>query len=327
MTARTDRGTSRAAEAFGPVVATLDRPRVSDPVTAVAVADPHVAVQGAGTWKVRHRSTERLERAIALARGTPDGTPAADAVLFVGDLTHDGRRGEFDRFDALVTDLDVPWTGLPGNHDVPKSFDGHDGIGLRAFRRRYVGDAESPAGAEEYPTVLWVGDLRVVCLNTAAPTEGGYRSTWAGAVGHSQRQRLRDVLSRAPAAPTLLVAHHNLGPLPEHDGGDPWDRFPADDAAAVRETLADADVPLAVTGHHHVPAVRRHGPVTELMAPAVCSFPQAMLRLHVGPDGTTVRAVPLADSDGVREAYWYAATGEPLGRGVLELATDRVRRW
>jgi Icc protein len=85
-------------------------------------------------------------------------------------------------------------------------------------------------------------------------------------------------------------------------------------------------VPLAVTAHHHVPAVARHGPTTELLAPATCSFPQAWLLVAVGHDGTTVRLVPAADGPGQAAAYRHATTGKALGRGIARMAADRLER-
>lgn len=314
------------ADALGPTVARLDRPCLADPVSVAVVADPHLAVDEMGTWKVLHQTEARLRSALAVATGASSRSDGVDAVVFAGDLTHDGLPAEFERFDQLVADLDRPWTAIPGNHDVSKSFDEHPGIGVESFRRRYVGDGVAPSGIRDYPVVLRVGDLRLVCLNTAAPPSMDYGDTWSGAVGPTGRERLRETLEDETAARTVVVAHHNLGSLPEHKPGYPWEWFAADDAGALRDLLAESAVPLAVTGHHHVPAVRDHGSLTELMAPAVCSFPQAMLTIHVDSDGTTVRFVPLTDAEGVRESYWRAATGKALGRGILDMTLERVPR-
>ncbi|WP_075937361.1 metallophosphoesterase family protein [Halosegnis longus] len=300
----------------GPVVADLARPRLAEPVTLAVIADPHLAVEGRGTWKLRHRSEPRLRTAIETAN-------EADAVVFAGDLTNDGHPAEFDRVDELLADLSVPWTAIPGNHDVAKSFDGHETPPVTDFARRYRGDATRPDAAA-YPLVLRVGGLRVVCLNTAAPGDVSTRDTWGGAVGPAQRSRLADLLADEPETPTLVVAHHNLGPLPEHPGGEPWSNFAATDATRVRALLAEAGVPLALTGHQHVPAVEDRDGVTELLAPATCSFPQGMVWLRVAADGTTVRFVPLADRAGTAEAYWYARTGKPLAQGILDATTRRL---
>lgn len=292
---------------------------MAGPVTLAVVADTHLATDDRGTWKTLHRTETRLRTALG------PGCRGADAVVFAGDQTHDGLREEFERFEALAADLDLPWVGLPGNHDVPKRFDDHEGIPGEGVSRRFVGDGTTRDGDSTYPLTLRVGGVRVVCLNTSAPRDVELADTWGGAVGPAQLGRLRETLGAAPETPTVVVAHHNAGALPEHEPAYPWNRFPADDAGALRECLRDAGVPLAVTGHQHVPAVQHYDRLTEVMAPAVCSFPQAMLRVRVGPEGTTVRFVPLAEPAGVRESYWHAATGKELGRGILDMAVDRVR--
>jgi Icc protein len=298
----------RTGSERGPVLARLDRPRTERRVRLAVVSDPHVAVEGIGTWKVRHRSQERFATALR------DADATADTVLLPGDLTNDGHPPAFDAVDRTLTDLDAPWAAVPGNHDVPKAFDDHDGIGTTAFARRYA-----PAG---FPFAFEVGPLTLCCVNTAS-ADGDLRDTWGGRVGERDRRWLAQ---RFAAADTpILCCHHNLGPLPENPGGK-WDGFPLEDGAAVRELLAEHDVPLAITGHHHVPAVAGHGPTTELLTPATCSFPQAWLLVTVDSGGTTVRFVPAADGAGQAEAYRHAVTGKPLGQGIASLAADRLAR-
>jgi 3',5'-cyclic AMP phosphodiesterase CpdA len=293
----------------GPVLAALDRPRTAPRVRLAIVADPHVAVDGHGSWKVAHRSPERFRTALAdaTARGV-------DAVLLPGDLTSDGRPREFTVVDDLLSALTVPWAAVPGNHDVPKAFDSHEGLSVERFAERL---------APGLPFEMSVGPLTVLGVNSASATDGELADSWGGRLSEAQ---LEWVAERVDDAETPIVCtHHNLGPLPENPGGK-WANFPLQNAAAVRKRLADLDVPLVVTGHHHVPAVQRHGETTELLAPATCSYPQASLLLDVGPEGTTVRLVPLADSEGLREARRHARTGKALGQGVLEMAERRLAR-
>ena len=57
------RESSDRRPAPGPVFARLDRPRSDPPVTLAVIADPHVAVAARGTWKVYHRTLDRLRTA------------------------------------------------------------------------------------------------------------------------------------------------------------------------------------------------------------------------------------------------------------------------
>lgn len=314
---------------LGPVLVHSDRPQLDTSRKLAIIADPHLATSGRGTWKLLHRSHERLSTALEFVRGERSGISPADAVVFAGDQSSDGRREEINAFERLLADLDCPWTAIPGNHDVPKTFDDHQGVPLPTLSRRFLGSADNAgdsAGEASgwYPYVLWVGDLRVVCLNTAAPPSADYRDTWGGAIGDEQMRRLEAILETNPSMPTIVVAHHNLAALPEHEMAPPWSLFPANDADALKSVLQTADVPLAVTGHHHVPAVRTHDALTEVMAPAVCSFLQAMVSLKIGPEGTTVRLVPLAGPSGIRESYWAAINGKPLGSEIAGLVAARL---
>jgi predicted phosphodiesterase len=296
----------------GPLFARLARPRAESRVRIAVVADPHVAVSGRGGWKVAHRSRDRFATAIADAERV-----GVDALVLAGDLTADGRHAEFDAVDEVLADVALPWAAVPGNHDVPKSFDEHDGPGTAAFAARYTPDSA-------LPFTLDVGPLTLCCVDTASdPATGDLRDTWGGRVGERDREWLADILPGVECP--VVVCHHNLAPLPENPGRK-WANFPLRDAPAVRDLLAAHDVPLAVTGHHHVPAVARHGPTRELLAPATCSFPQSWLLLTVGPAGTTVRLVPATDGPGQAAAYRHATTGKPLGRGVAGLAADRLTR-
>ena len=166
-----------------------------------------------------------------------------------------------------------------------------------------------------------VTDRAATAVNTASAPDGSLRHTWGGSVGAANREWLA---ARLPEVETpVVVMHHNVATLPENPSGK-WSNFPLDDADLARDLLADHGVELVVTEHHHVPEIVDHGPVTELLCPAVCSFPQAMVTLTIGPAGTIVRLVPLATSEEVPEAHRLAATGKPVGAGILELVEARL---
>lgn len=291
----------------GPVIATLPRPRSADPVTVGVLGDPHLTPSASGTWKVYHRTEERFRTAIDDVR-----VRDPDAVVFAGDLTKDGSSEAFDRFDALVEDCPVPWFAIPGNHDVPKSYDDTDGLGPARFARRY---ADGP-----YPVVWQCGDVTLVGLNSAAAEDGSLAGTWGGAVSTRELDRLDSVLGTARSP--IVIVHHNCSSLVESADSRPWRRFRLRNADRLREVCDRNDVSLVVSAHHHVPAaVEGTGP-TELIAPAVCSFPNAYLLLRVSSHGTVARMVPLAGPEGMAESYAAARSGSTLGRGILSLVLD-----
>lgn len=289
----------------GPVLTRLNRPRTDSSVRLAVIADPHVA-NGAGTWKVKHRSRELFTRAVRHATN-------ADATVLAGDLTGDGRQQSFDIVDSAIAELGEPRLPIPGNHDVPKTFDAHASPPVEAFYARYM----------DLPATVDVGPVTLVGINTASAPDDTLRDTWGGRVGKRDRTWLA---RRLPAIDCpIVVMHHNVATLPENPGGK-WLNFPLQDATAVRKLLIEHDVPLVITGHHHVPAVVNHEDVTEVLSPAVCSYPQAMVDITVNSDGTTVRLVPLAGRDEIREARRLAMTGEPLAAGITELVDSRLHR-
>lgn len=289
----------------GPQLADHPRPRTSRPVRLCVVADPHVVADGHGTWKQAHRSEELFRRALATAERLD---PAL--TLLAGDLTGDGRPASFDVVDGLLADFERPWVAVPGNHDVPKAFDDHDPP-TRTFQARYT----------DLPTVVEAGPVSVLAVNSASARGGSLAATWGGRVGRRDRAWLDERLARTET-PVVLV-HHNVGALPDAPGGK-YRNFQLQDAERVRALLAEHGVPLVCSGHHHVPALLDHGTTVELLAPAVCSYPLAMLSVDVGPTGTTVHLVPLGDREDVAAARAAAVSGKPLARGIATMVDRRL---
>lgn len=285
------------------------RPR-GHPVRLGIIADPHLAVQATGTWKVYHRTAALFRRSLAYLLDRD-----VDHLLCLGDLTKDGEPRNFDLFDDLVSDCPVPLDVIPGNHDVPKTFDDHEGLSFGAFRRRYAPDG--------YPTTSRVGDLTLVGLNSARTPDGSLADTWAGAVSDRQLRALEDVLASAPNP--IVACHHNLFALPEHDG-EPWTNFSLRNREALLAVLSAHDVPLVLSGHHHVPSTGRGAGVREVVVPATCSFPHAVAILDVDRSGTRVELHPIATPPELAAGYAQATSGAPLGADVAAIAADRLGR-
>ncbi|SEW23478.1 metallophosphoesterase family protein [Halobacterium jilantaiense] len=287
----------------GPVLARLNRPRAANTRLAV-VADPHVADGHEGTWKVLHRTADRFAGALRDAAAV-----GADAVVVPGDLTRDGHPDEFERVDALLADSDVPVLAVPGNHDVPKATDSHETPPVAAFGDRYAGGG--------FPAVREVGGLTVVGVNTAG-TGGRLTDTHEGDLTADQVARVDDALAEAGNA--VVVGHHPLTGPAAHESPMPPAPLhpPMQSAGALAAVLDRHDVPLAVTGHNHWPSLSDLGDTWELAAPAACSLPPAMLVIDVTPTGTTVSLVPLADREGLEEAYLHATGGSERARAIAD---------
>lgn len=287
----------------GPVLARLPAPR--GPATTIAViADAHVTARHRGSWKVYHRTVERLRTAIAECNRRD-----VDGVVFAGDLTKDGHPAEFAVFDDLVADLVAPFVAVPGNHDVPKTQDEHETPPVATFARRYA-----PA---RFPFVRRFGAVEVVGANTATAA-GDLRDRHTGALTDADRSALGTAL--ASTRRPIVVQHHPLGRPADDlaptaiDDAHP----PVADARSVRGLYARQGVSLAVSGHNHWPSVGRWGGLHEVAAPATSSFPQSFLVLEVTPTGTTVELVPLAGPIGYEEAYQHAHRGTARSQSIAE---------
>ncbi|WP_284013801.1 metallophosphoesterase family protein [Halobaculum litoreum] len=304
----------------GSVVARLDRPRSDERTRLAVVADPHLSTEASGTSKLFERTEEHVAAAVADAAERD-----ADALLSVGDITKDGEPWNFDRFDELIADLDVPFYSVPGNHDVPKAGYDHENLPMAAFAERYTPDGQG------FPFHVAVGGIDVIGVNTAGTEEWLYDSH-AGTVPEEQLAELDDLL--AAAETPLVLAHHNLPAMSEqvHDHRDlaEPDMFvppEMDDPEPFVETLERHDTPLLLTGHLHMPSAAEQGSVRELMMPTTCSFPQGYCLVDVGPEGTEVRFVPVADFDGMVVGHRERSTDSVTARGLTAMAAARLAQF
>lgn len=298
----------------GALMARLSQPTTETPTRLAVISDVHLSVSAHGTRKVFHRTEERLRTAVEDVNARD-----VDGVLFGGDLTKDGARADFERFDEVIDGLDPPFVAIPGNHDVPKTTDEHPVPDLDRFVRRYT--------PGELPFVTRFGGVDLVCLNSETMPDGSLADTWEGAVSDEQLAWLQETL---PDVENPVVAvHHNLARLREVADfeGYPWAWYPLLNADELVAVLAEHDIPLVLSGHHHLPATSYSRGVREVVAPATCSFPQAYLLVEVDSEGTRVWLVPLADRDGVRESYTYARKGGATDQGILAMALDRLERF
>jgi Icc protein len=298
----------------GVVLARLRRPVSDRPTRLAVVSDAHVATRVEGTDKMFHTTEDRLR---AVVRRLNAAEPAPDLVLFNGDLTKDGEPWNFERFDGIAADLEAPFAAAPGNHDVPKEFDDHETPPLSAFEDRYA--------PEPHPFVRRVGGVDLVVLDSATYPDGSLADGHRGAVSPSQLGWLGENLGKLDGP--IVALHHNVLPvLPKAVGDLAFRRvYSLYNRAEVVSVLEDHDVPLVLTGHHHIPDAERVGGVTEVTAPPACSYPQAHLVVDVNTEGTTVRLVPHADENQQREAYDALSSAANTRRRFAGLVDGKLR--
>lgn len=280
-------------------------PTGSETVLAVC-SDPHLTPTERGTTKVYHRTEARF-RAV-LEDATAQG---ADAIVCTGDLTKDGEAGEFDLVDRVVAGSDLPFFAVPGNHDVPKAFDDHDAPPVERFVERYTPGT--------LPYRVQIGDADLLCLDSASGE--GLADEHGGRVAEGQSRWLEAALVETDRRGTtpIVVTHHPVAPV-ELPAFEPRDHYRLHDAEDVIERLGAHDVPLVLSGHVHWPFCWEREGLRQVVTPAASSYPQAYLLVEITPAGTRVRMRPLADREGMAEAYSHAREGGARGRAMVESA-------
>ncbi|MFB6127480.1 MAG: metallophosphoesterase [Halolamina sp.] len=314
----TDTPVDRDGVGSGSVMARLARPRAADRTRIAVIGDPHLSTRAEGTSKLFEDTVTHVENAVADINERD-----ADLTLCVGDITKDGEPWNFDAFDDVAADLETPFRSIPGNHDVPKEGYDHENLPLSAFVDRYT-PGELPFHEE-------VGGVDLIGLNTAG-SEEFLTDSHDGLVTDNQLDWLRETLPETETP--VVAAHHNLREMSDQlyahrDAVEPDMHIPPEmrNAEAFREVLTAHDVPLLLTGHLHMPSAAVAGPTRELMAPTTCSFPQGYLLVDVGPEGTEVRFVPVADHAGLRKGFSERAGDSVTARGLTAMAATRLAQF
>jgi len=151
------------------------------------LSDTHILVPADGCPAAAGRS-ETLRRCVGDINSLD---PQPDAVLHTGDMTHQGRDGEFDHAREILSELKAPLFVTPGNRD------GREGL-LRAF----AGEAWLAANP---PFIQYAVDgfpVRLVCVDSLST------DTRKGDLCATRLHTLDATLSEAADRPTALFLHH-----------------------------------------------------------------------------------------------------------------------
>lgn len=302
-------------------MASLARPRTEEPTRLAVIADPHLSTREAGTSKLFEHTESHVRAALSDAAARDP-----DAVVCVGDITKDGERWNFDRFDELLAEHgpEAPFYAVPGNHDVPKNHDDHDNLPVSAFAERY-------APGDGFPFHTRVGGVDLLGLNSAGD-ESFLTDSHEGLVREDSVAWLRETL---PATETpVVLTHFNLPGMFEQirrhrELAEPDMFVPPElrNPEPFVDALADNDAPLVLTGHLHMPSTTTAKGVREVMVPTTCSFPQSYLLVDVGPEGTEIRLVPCADFEGTVVGHRERSGDSVTGRGLTSMAAARLAQF
>ena len=325
------------------VMARLAAPTTRYPTRLAVVSDPHVSTRASGSAKQFDRTESFLEATL-----NDINSRDVDAVVSTGDLTKDGAPWDFERVDELLAELSAPFFAVPGNHDVPKTFDDHPSASLGRFVDRYT------PGSLPYDTRI--GGVDLFGLDSAWTPDGDLCESHDGRITAAQLGWLKSRVAAADCP--VVLTHHNLPPTASDlaaygsaTGVDMSGVPVMRNGEQVVEGLETAGVPLVLTGHIHLPGVARTGnaeastaaqstpaattdggitstpKLTEITAPATCTFPQAYLLVDIDSRGTTVRYVPIATPTEAIESYRARNTGTEIDRGQAVLGSIRTAQF
>lgn len=270
----------------GSVLGRFDRPSAETTTRLAVLSDLHLNVEDEGTWRVSHRTEDRLESAVeSLNRQDLDG------VVFNGDLVQNGARAEYRAFDRIVDDLDAPFFAVPGNHDV-HGFGSKEKLTLAEFERRYT-----PGGLPYHERI---GGVDLLALDSNRSSRDSLVETYTGRLSTETLEWVEDKLSTVEAP--IVSVHHNL-PGSRAFLYDAEERFPVDagspnfeNADELMALLVENEAPLVLTGHVHFPGVIDVEGVREFTLPALGPYPCGYTVLDVDERGTTAYFHPVADS-------------------------------
>lgn len=272
------------------LVARFPRPTIPQETSIAVIGDPHVSTRGEGGQRLPELSEEHFRRAIADVNERD-----IEGAVGVGDLSANGGPWDFEAVDRLLGELEVPFVSIPGNHDVPSTSSAdHVVLPQAEFEERYSGGS--------VPFVHRFGDVELIGLDSMR-----LRRTLDGEAEGDQLAWLDEALEELDDP--IVMLHHPLPGITDWlmryknrvEGMDMTRLW--DDPDPLLDVLEVHAVSLVLSGHKHIPGVAETRGIWEAMAPSTCTFPQGYLRLDIGPRGTDVTFVPIANHEELQEAF------------------------
>lgn len=244
------------------------------------LSDTHLAP--AGTPPTAWHNAIDFDRAEPLLRAAVAAlaTEQADAVAFLGDLTHFGDPASVNRALDLVASLDRPIWAVPGNHDL----DSEPGALTEAGERAISSVTVAP-WATASTAGFGVAGVDLANAETAAP------------------ESIAALRNARNASPLVVLTHYPVLSLADQlaaeglaDAGDVTNRDDLD--AALRPRSGPT---IVLHGHLHVRASRVRGRILQLSGAALIEPPHECWIVDIDPGdvATTVtrRSIVVAESD------------------------------
>ena len=158
----------------------------SKPVRIAQISDLHIKPPGSLAYG-RVDTAKALERCVTVLN---EFRPAPDLVVISGDLVDTPLAAEYDYLKRLLTALDLPFTGIPGNHDSRE-------LMREAFPLAGYASASGPLNQK-----IGLGELDLVLLDSSVPGKPH------GELDASTLEWLDTTLASCTDRPALLFLHH-----------------------------------------------------------------------------------------------------------------------
>jgi Icc protein len=156
------------------------------PLRIAQISDLHIKPPGRLAYG-RVDTAAALERCVAALNGF---RPAPDLVVISGDLVDTPTVEEYDHLKRLLAPLDLPFAGIPGNHDG------------REMMRAAFPCASYAFAAGALNQMIELGELDVVLLDSQVPGKPH------GELDAATLQWLDATLAASSSRPALLFLHH-----------------------------------------------------------------------------------------------------------------------
>lgn len=214
----------------------------------IQITDTHIVSPGELAYG-RSDTAEALRRAVATINAKLPLLEGIECAIITGDLTDHGTPEEYAHFAAIMTELDLPWQAVPGNHD----------------RREAL--REAFASADWMPTdgpIHWVrdfGPFSLIGLDTLL--EGAHH----GELSPEGEEFLDAALTAIGSQPAVIATHHPW----MHTGIRAMDADNLRNGATTMARLEAHPAPVRmISGHVHRAATGQIGRVTCQISPATC---------------------------------------------------------
>ena len=158
----------------------------STPVRIAQISDLHIKTPGALAYG-RVDTAKALERCVAVLN---EFKPAPDFVVISGDLADTPTSEEYDYLKRLLAPLELPFAGIPGNHDSRE-------LMHAAFPQAGYAAASGPLNQR-----VEIGGLDLVLLDSSVSGKP------YGELEAPTLQWLQATLASSADRPALLFLHH-----------------------------------------------------------------------------------------------------------------------